>query len=361
MKLQKAISLVCALLALTPLLMRPSAAAVRGDVDGNGYVQAEDARLCLRQAVGLELFARGSSQFLACDYSNDGVVSAEDARLILRAAVGLPTDDDSPQQFSVPMEVWESSRCRITLTGYRTKYDADYGGMVQECAFSFQNLDTTPYDLSVASVTINGLQMPDPEEFGVQVSPVATKTIQFVIPGSYFDISQAGDAVIDELSLRIVYFSVGEQKTIYAPITLYPTGKAAGNHRAADTISYKANYEDGNFIYGFQSGNIGYRSYNGESFVDSVDVLLYIKNKTNRDFKVYLSDIAIDNTLNLNRRLYYYVFAGTAAEPEIYLDPNFFADEYLKSFTKLSYTVTVYDADSGEQLFTHNYKVTWGA
>ena len=64
---------------------------VAGDVSGNAKVTAEDARLALRAAVGLEAFEPGSRAFLSADASGEGVISAEDARLILRCAVGLET------------------------------------------------------------------------------------------------------------------------------------------------------------------------------------------------------------------------------------------------------------------------------
>lgn len=62
-----------------------------GDVTGDGEITAEDARLALRAAVGLENYLEGSREFLAADATKDGVITAEDARLILRAAVGLET------------------------------------------------------------------------------------------------------------------------------------------------------------------------------------------------------------------------------------------------------------------------------
>lgn len=62
-----------------------------GDVSGDGEVTAEDARLALRAAVGLEDYAAGSAEFLAADATKDNAITAEDARLILRAAVGLET------------------------------------------------------------------------------------------------------------------------------------------------------------------------------------------------------------------------------------------------------------------------------
>ena len=62
-----------------------------GDVSGDGEITAEDARLALRGAVGLERYAPGSAEFSAADADKNGVLEAADARLILRAAVGLET------------------------------------------------------------------------------------------------------------------------------------------------------------------------------------------------------------------------------------------------------------------------------
>ena len=62
---------------------------ISGDVNNDGKVTAADARLALRRAVGLETYAEGSAQFLACDVDGNGKVTAADARKILRAAVGL--------------------------------------------------------------------------------------------------------------------------------------------------------------------------------------------------------------------------------------------------------------------------------
>lgn len=60
-----------------------------GDVDNDGKISADDARLALRAAISLENYASGSAQALACDADNDGKITTSDARLILRAAVGL--------------------------------------------------------------------------------------------------------------------------------------------------------------------------------------------------------------------------------------------------------------------------------
>ncbi|MBR0537458.1 MAG: dockerin type I repeat-containing protein [Clostridia bacterium] len=60
-----------------------------GDVNGDGAIGADDARLALRRSVDLEDYAEDSPEFLACDVNGDKTVGADDARLILRASVDL--------------------------------------------------------------------------------------------------------------------------------------------------------------------------------------------------------------------------------------------------------------------------------
>lgn len=59
-----------------------------GDADGNGKIDAEDARLILRHAVAIEMI---NEAFLTqSDINGDGRITPEDARLALRKAVNLP-------------------------------------------------------------------------------------------------------------------------------------------------------------------------------------------------------------------------------------------------------------------------------
>ncbi len=60
---------------------------VMGDCDGDGKVTSSDARLALRQSVGLENLDKIS--FTAADIDFDKIVTSADARIILRASVGL--------------------------------------------------------------------------------------------------------------------------------------------------------------------------------------------------------------------------------------------------------------------------------
>ncbi|MBQ3517801.1 MAG: leucine-rich repeat protein [Clostridia bacterium] len=68
---------------------------VPGDCDGNGIINAEDARLTLRLSVNLEDFVPDSVQYKACDVDDFTGVTASDARSILRASVGL----DDPKEW----------------------------------------------------------------------------------------------------------------------------------------------------------------------------------------------------------------------------------------------------------------------
>ena len=60
---------------------------LRGDIDGNGKVNAADARLALRISAKLE--SPTDLQIKAGDLDGDGKISAKEARMILRFAARL--------------------------------------------------------------------------------------------------------------------------------------------------------------------------------------------------------------------------------------------------------------------------------
>lgn len=60
-----------------------------GDVNGDGKVEPEDARLTLRAAVGIIHYEDNPVTLRAADADKDGRITPADARLILRASVGL--------------------------------------------------------------------------------------------------------------------------------------------------------------------------------------------------------------------------------------------------------------------------------
>ena len=58
-----------------------------GDMDEDGKVTSADARLVLRQSVGLEDYPE--DVLYKCDIDQDGKISSSDARSVLRLSVGL--------------------------------------------------------------------------------------------------------------------------------------------------------------------------------------------------------------------------------------------------------------------------------
>ena len=84
-RIKAAACLALALLCLCPAL--PARAAAPGDVDKDGAVTGEDARLTLRFSVELE--TPNEEERFAADRDGDGEITAADARQVLRLAVGL--------------------------------------------------------------------------------------------------------------------------------------------------------------------------------------------------------------------------------------------------------------------------------
>lgn len=355
---KKLLSLLLAILFAAPLFPAArlnAAALMKGDVSGDGKIQAEDARLCLRRAVGLETYAKGSEKYKACDYDGDGNVTAADARLILRAAVGLKDDTPAQQKFKVPMVVYSGKNGEITLTGYQTKFDAEREEMVLLVTFSIFNKSYVPYDPSITGITVNGLQISEPEIYGDQIHPNSTVKMQVLIPKRYFDISQAGNAVVDELLFRFNFFDISSRNWLFADVSLYPTNKTPGKavRYAADSVSYKKLFDSKGCLFGSQgaSGHIRTDS-NGKKHVEYIDALYYFKNNTGRSVYLEIYNIVINETIEFNNDIELFVFDGTAAEPEIYVDPNFFAWVDIPTVTKLTYDLEIIDDETGNVLYS---------
>lgn len=88
------ISLIICSLSVAAFAVKVPGCKLNGDVDSQEGVQAADARLLLRYAVGLEKFSYAQAQ--RADYDGDGKVTSADARHVLRVAVNLEKQMHSP-------------------------------------------------------------------------------------------------------------------------------------------------------------------------------------------------------------------------------------------------------------------------
>ena len=143
----KILSLLCAAaLSAAPVL---SAAALQGDVNGDGAVTASDAREILRLSVGIDPMTEKTRA--AADVDGDGTVGAEDARLALRFAAGLDKNKGRSIPGSTvtgytekgfPIEVKDGRTyvdgILIANKTYPLPSDYNPGGLLPECESAFE-------------------------------------------------------------------------------------------------------------------------------------------------------------------------------------------------------------------------------
>ncbi len=94
-KMKKIISGIIALSVFLSCIVI-SSAVEKGDVDRDGSIKANDARMVLRFSVELEIPTE--EDIAIGDINGDGKLTAYDARSILRISVGLPVDSDTTSQ-----------------------------------------------------------------------------------------------------------------------------------------------------------------------------------------------------------------------------------------------------------------------
>ena len=87
------IALVLVIFSLNLIVPVASAGAMAGDINGDGYVTSDDARLALRYSAGME--KPTSAQKSAADVNGDGKLTLEDVKLILNSALDLETYEES--------------------------------------------------------------------------------------------------------------------------------------------------------------------------------------------------------------------------------------------------------------------------
>ncbi len=89
----KLIALLLSFLSLNLIVPVVSAASVSGDVNGDGYITSEDARLALRFSAGM--VKPTTAQKTSADMDNNGKITLEDVKLILTVALDIETYEES--------------------------------------------------------------------------------------------------------------------------------------------------------------------------------------------------------------------------------------------------------------------------
>lgn len=102
MKKQLCALLCVSLLSAFALCIPSAAAAVWGDMNDDGKVSADDARIILRASVKLDTLNAVQEKY--ADLDNDSKITASDARLALRIAVRLDEAPDFPDSPDLPDE-----------------------------------------------------------------------------------------------------------------------------------------------------------------------------------------------------------------------------------------------------------------
>ena len=140
--------LLCVAMALT--LPLASFANEIGDVDGKNGVNTADARLALRQAIGLEKYAKDSAEYKAADVVEPyGEVTTADARAILRAAIGLETLKPAQHEHT-----WTVEKVTGSNIGYHNLVCKECGETKKEnCTYTTKRIPTKAGGLTEPTCT----------------------------------------------------------------------------------------------------------------------------------------------------------------------------------------------------------------
>ena len=167
-----------------------------GDVDLSNKIDAADARLALRAAVGLEKLS--AEKTLNADADRSGDITAADARLILRKAVGLetlapPTEKDirRTELTGAAMEPYKSDDFRLVRLLYVTVGGADHAYLDKRYAISFETPDNYPEKGLVNYVGL--VYGEDNEPFAVLPDPDARAEGKFKFYTTHFSCVGIGE------------------------------------------------------------------------------------------------------------------------------------------------------------------------
>ncbi len=348
-----AVIITAVILALSLLPMVSAGNVLKGDVSGNGKVEAGDARLALRCSVGLEQLT--TLQMKVADMDSNGKLTAADARIILRTSVGLEElsymeneEETQPEKEETTREEEESttekeeeifseiilidnSLCLIKITGIDKNADKGYTLKTE-----IRNKSDKKYTFSAEDVSINGVMCRT--DFSEQVTDGKTVKTEIVFNDELLKKNGIGEYTHIEMTF-CAYDGTGKDE-LHETVHVYPLGKDKAqkhvrNYRPTDSVI--VDNEDITVIvtdYN-KDGNLGY------------SVNLFILNKTDKKItaavnEAYVNDKVSEPSFEEN------VTAGKCSFSRVTWTDKMLSELGITQVREIEFLLTAYCSDTSQ-------------
>ena len=244
-----AVIIIAVILAVSVLPVVSAEKILKGDVSGNGKVEAGDARLALRCSVGLEELT--AFQMKVSDMDGNGKVTAADARSILRTSVGLEelsymeneeetetqpekeeTTTEKEEEPFAEIILIDNSLCLVKITGIDKASDKGY---ILKTEIS--NRSGNSYTFSAEDASINGIMCAP--VFSEQIPGGKTAKTEIVFNDELLKKNGIGEYTDIEMTF-CAYDGTGKDE-LHKTVHIYPFGadkaqKYVRNYRPSDSV-----------------------------------------------------------------------------------------------------------------------------
>ena len=342
-----AIIITAVIITLSVLPAVSAERSLKGDISGNGKVEAGDARLALRCSVGLEELT--SFQEKIADMDDNGKVTAADARIILRTSVGLEelsymengeetetekeetTTEKEEEPFSEIILV-DNDLCLIKITGIEKDTDKGYTLKTE-----ISNKSGKKYTFSAEDVSINGVMCDT--VFSKAVSGGKTVKTEIVFDDELLKKNGVGEYTDIEMTL-CAYDSKGKD-VLHKPVHIYPLGKDKAEKyvrksRPSDSVIVDNEYITVIVTDYNKNGTLGY------------SVNLFILNKTDRKITAAVNEAYVNNKAS-EPSFEKNVTAGKCSFSRVTWSDKMLSELGLTEVGKIEFLLTAYYSDASQE------------
>ena len=342
------------LLLILVFLLAPTTFAqsnLKGDIDINNKVDASDARLTLRAAVGLEEIS--SDKLVYADMDNDNSITASDARLILRTSVGLeeqkyvnsnPIDNEIDKITFTEAVVVDNKDCTIKITDIDP--DNLWGYTLK--TFIHNKSSEITYMIAVESAAINGVQC-DPF-FATEVAPGKKANVEISFSDEILEAEDITSYTDIELTFRVYDTNDwSSDDIVYQTIHIYPYGEINAVNfvrtpQPNDTIIIDNEYTTV-IVTGYEYDEIwGYTAK------------LFLLNKTNKNLMYSFDNVSV-NGFMADPFYATSVLPGKCAFSSVYWSETIFAQNGITKVNEIDFMLSIYDYDNWLSDYLVNEKI----